>query len=680
MSTRVKATDSISGVKSSSSRSARDLESSRKTTRERRSRSRSADRTVRKQHQSSSHDHNSVSRNASHSRIREVSSSTNDPKRRKRSRTRSRERAADKKGRNEKERSSQSTRAHDHSRYSDRHRSDRDASSKHSSDKRDKKLDNGKIVSHGKDSKKPKEEAVDLVDEEEDEEAVIERRRRERELLLSKLNKESRDTPSSEPSQPPVIHNKILSQVTRSYDSVSREPSPASSLSKSLADSLDADFQVHDSPDEDWEDGLRDKLRHVDQKDLDQAGQDQQLAAELDQVGEWRKRIAKGLVAPQKQNIDMFSESDMFSEDYQNSGTTADMANGSGKNENSTLADNWDDAEGYYRVRVGELLDGRYQVFGYTGQGVFSNVVRARDTARGKDDQVAIKIIRNNEIMHKTGLRELEFLRKLNDADREDKFHIMRLHRSFFHKKHLCLVCEPLNMNLREVLKKFGRNVGLHVKAVRSYSQQLILALKMLKRCNILHADIKPDNILVNESKLVVKLCDYGSASYAHECEITPYLVSRFYRAPEIILGCPYDFGIDMWSTATTIFELYTGRILFPGKSNNQMLKLMMDVKGKIPNRVIRKGTLREAHFDSNGNFLYADLDLVTQKEKIRVVTNIQPTIDLLKELVGSQHLPEDQYKKVSQLRDLLDKMLGLDPLKRISLSDALSHPFIQDR
>lgn len=120
-------------------------------------------------------------------------------------------------------------------------------------------------------------------------------------------------------------------------------------------------------------------------------------------------------------------------------------------------------------------------------------------------------------------------------------------------------------MNLREVLKKYGKDVGLHIKAVRSYSQQLFLALKLLKRCNILHADIKPDNILVslglvpakqiwpicvldfishsclflcfiqvNESKTILKLCDFGSASHVADNDITPYLVSRFYRAPEI--------------------------------------------------------------------------------------------------------------------------------------------------
>ena len=62
---------------------------------------------------------------------------------------------------------------------------------------------------------------------------------------------------------------------------------------------------------------------------------------------------------------------------------------------------------------------------------------------------------------------------------------------------------------------------------VQSYSQQLFLALKLLKKCNLLHADIKPDNVLVSENKAVLKLCDFGSASHIADQEITPYLVSR---------------------------------------------------------------------------------------------------------------------------------------------------------
>lgn len=116
----------------------------------------------------------------------------------------------------------------------------------------------------------------------------------------------------------------------------------------------------------------------------------------------------------------------------------------------------------------------------------------------------------------------------------------------------------------------------------------------------------------VNESKTILKLCDFGSASHVADNDITPYLVSRFYRAPEIsklhylyklqispftsgpclqflslsVIGKPYDYGIDMWSVGCTLYELYTGKILFPGSSNNHMIKLAMDLKGKMPNKV----------------------------------------------------------------------------------------------
>jgi serine/threonine-protein kinase PRP4 len=89
-------------------------------------------------------------------------------------------------------------------------------------------------------------------------------------------------------------------------------------------------------------------------------------------------------------------------------------------------------------------------------------------------------------------------------------------------------------MDLRSIIKKFGKENGLNIKAVRIYSQHLFEALSLLKTCNIIHADIKPDNMLVSKNKNTLKLCDLGSASDVSENEITPYLVSRFYRAPEI--------------------------------------------------------------------------------------------------------------------------------------------------
>jgi serine/threonine-protein kinase PRP4 len=161
-----------------------------------------------------------------------------------------------------------------------------------------------------------------------------------------------------------------------------------------------------------------------------------------------------------------------------------------------SMLDDWDDPEGYYKVILGELLDGRYHVQSSLGKGMFSGVVRATDQKTTR--LVAIKLIRNNETMKKAGLKEIEILQKLAHADPDDKKHIIRLDRYFEHKGHLCMVFENLNINLREVLKKFGRDVGINLRAVRAYAQQMFMGLSLLRKCNILHADLKPDNVLVS--------------------------------------------------------------------------------------------------------------------------------------------------------------------------------------
>ena len=79
-----------------------------------------------------------------------------------------------------------------------------------------------------------------------------------------------------------------------------------------------------------------------------------------------------------------------------------------------------------------------------------------------------------------------------------------------------------------------------------------------------------------------------------------------------------YDHGVDLWSAGVTIYELYTGKILFPGKSNNEMLKLFMDLKGKMSNKLIRKSMFRDQHFDPSFNFLYHEVDKVTQRVSLK--------------------------------------------------------------
>ncbi|EEH39675.2 serine/threonine-protein kinase prp4 [Paracoccidioides lutzii Pb01] len=342
-----------------------------------------------------------------------------------------------------------------------------------------------------------------------------------------------------------------------------------------------------------------------------------------------------------------------------------------------SMMDNWDDPEGYYNVMLGELVDGRYHVQQNLGKGMFSSVVRATDSKTGK--LVAIKIIRNNDTMRKAGMKEIELLEQLLAADPDDKKHIIRFERHFDHKGHLCIVFENLSMNLREVLKKFGRDVGINLRAIRTYAHQMFLGLSLLRKCNILHADLKPDNLLVNENRNLLKVCDLGSASPASENEITPYLVSRFYRAPEIILGIPYDYAIDMWSIGCTLFELYTGKILFTGRTNNQMLRSIMECRGKFPPKFLRRGTFTYLHFDEFLNFRSVEEDKVTGRMVTRIVDFKKPTRDLKTRLMGkgSKGLSDLEIKELTLFIDLLDRCLNFNPEKRCTPSEALKHPFI---
>jgi len=129
--------------------------------------------------------------------------------------------------------------------------------------------------------------------------------------------------------------------------------------------------------------------------------------------------------------------------------------------------------------------------------------------------------------------QEVEILEKLQRAEGESKRHIVQLLSTFRHCGHFCLVFECMWDDLREALRKFTKGRGMTLPVVRAYAQQLLLGLRHMHRCGIVHADIKPDNILMNDKQNLVKFCDLGTAFENTKAVTTPYLVSRSYRAPK---------------------------------------------------------------------------------------------------------------------------------------------------
>ena len=207
---------------------------------------------------------------------------------------------------------------------------------------------------------------------------------------------------------------------------------------------------------------------------------------------------------PQKNKDDDDDGFDMFADNFDEENFAAPAAKPTQATQDSALGPaagggggilEGDDKDGYYKIRPGEMLDGRYQISSALGRGMFSGVARAIDTKT--QTTVAIKIMRNNDALRKGGFTEIAILQKLNSADPENKKHVVQFERSFEYKGHLCMAFENLSLNLREVLKKFGNNVGINLNATRAYAYQIFLSLGHMRKCSIIHADLKPDNILV---------------------------------------------------------------------------------------------------------------------------------------------------------------------------------------
>jgi serine/threonine-protein kinase PRP4 len=359
----------------------------------------------------------------------------------------------------------------------------------------------------------------------------------------------------------------------------------------------------------------------------------------------------------------------------------------------------WDDEEGYYIPNVGEVMDGRYLVVEIgSGRGVFSNVVKAKDQKasadqgeqgqQGSSGLVAIKILRANDMMTKQAEKEIEILQRLNSADKKDKRHVIRLLETFAYRKHLCLVFECMGDDLRAALKKYTKNKGMTMPAVRAYTQQLLIGLSHMHKCKIVHADIKPDNILIGKGHQIVKFCDLGTAVELKDIGTNPYLASRNYRAPEVILGCDYTQAVDTWALGCSLYELFTGKTLLTSKSNNDHLKKTMELKGKIPGKVIKKGAVWKNHFTEELDFKWQDEDPNSGQQIIRTITelNAKRSIkDAVLERVDPEKkkstAPEDKeyVRRATQFSDLIEQMLTLDPEKRIKPDDALNHPFLQN-
>uniref|UniRef100_A0A2N9H0C2 Mitogen-activated protein kinase n=1 Tax=Fagus sylvatica TaxID=28930 RepID=A0A2N9H0C2_FAGSY len=280
------------------------------------------------------------------------------------------------------------------------------------------------------------------------------------------------------------------------------------------------------------------------------------------------------------------------------------------------------------------------------GRGAYGIVCCAKNSKT--NEEVAIKKIGNafdNRIDAKRTLREIKLLCHM---DHENVIKIKDIIRPPEREKFndVYIVYELMDTDLNQIIRSTQALTDDHCQY---FLYQLLRGLKYIHSANVLHRDLKPSNLLL-DANCDLKICDFGLARTTSETDfMTEYVVTRWYRAPELLLNCSeYTAAIDIWSVGCIFLEIIRREPLFPGKDYVQQLMLITELLGSPD--------------DSDLGFLRSD----NARKYVRQLP----------------HFPKQPFTKkfpnVSPIAiDLAEKMLVFDPCKRITVEEALNHPFL---
>ena len=243
------------------------------------------------------------------------------------------------------------------------------------------------------------------------------------------------------------------------------------------------------------------------------------------------------------------------------------------------------DEELYYKPVIGEVINKRYVVESILGKGVYSLVLKVLCEGR----TLALKILRKAEVLKESGRRELLIIKALNDQSEGKNNYVIECVDSFEHEGFLCIALEYMGLNLRDMMDSQRKGKNFSLEEVRTHGWEILKALSILEKSKILHLDIKPDNILYDPDRKTIRLSDFGTSMEIEAVEIGKEYVSRYYRSPEVFLGGPLSYGVDVWSVAATLFEMFTGEFLFPGNGDAHMMSLFVATKGKFALKFLKK-------------------------------------------------------------------------------------------
>jgi len=324
------------------------------------------------------------------------------------------------------------------------------------------------------------------------------------------------------------------------------------------------------------------------------------------------------------------------------------------------------------------FVDPKYKLLRKVGSGAYGFVVAADDVSTNK--KVAIKKISNafeDMVDAKRILREVRLMRQFNHPNVVRLYDIMEppYIEDF---EDLYIVTELMSTDLQKILYSKTR---LSDEQLQYLLYQLLAGMNYINSASVLHRDLKPSNLLVDIQTCNLQICDFGLArgimdlsdtiqesntdqsrdgcgavpddagKQVEEQEYTEYVVTRWYRAPEIMLGFhAYDQAIDLWSIGCIFGEMLLQQPVFPGNDYIHQLKLIVKMLGR-PSEA-------DLWFVSNQNALNFMLQLPDYNSQ-----------DLRSKFPSAQ----------AAALELLAMMLVFNPKKRITVHEALEHSFVEE-
>ena len=325
--------------------------------------------------------------------------------------------------------------------------------------------------------------------------------------------------------------------------------------------------------------------------------------------------------------------------------------------------------DGVFKIIRGEHVAFQFEVMDLLGQGNFGQVIRCFDHKSKR--MVALKVINKNPKFSRQALLEVEVLDRLQGGSSR----VVRMLEHFKFRQHTCVVLELLHINLYEFLaaREF---TSVPLVSVKHIARQLVEALLYLKRIGIVHCDIKPENILLEHpDSLNVKLIDFGSACYAGRAVYT-YVQSRFYRAPEVMLGIGYSHPIDVWSLACVLAELYIGKPIFFGDNEAALLSSIVSKLGSPPKRMLFAATNTERRV----NFTIMNTSSLLECSESRM-RNVPVGTPRRLSNVSVKHRSlrcRPIISKDSVFDEFLNRALDWDPARRLTPEAATRHVFLK--